>query len=72
MVLKFEIGMLGAKPSKTPMEVNQIYVAYDDYAKKNSNDDKLLSDATVYRKFIDKLIYLTITRPDILFMLFKG
>ena len=31
----------------------------------NSHDGELLSDATIYRKLVGSLIYLTVTRPDI-------
>lgn len=44
------------------------FVSYDDSTKKNSDDDKLLSVPTVYRKVIGKLLYLSVTRPDISFI----
>lgn len=58
------------RPSKTPIEENLslTFVSYDDSTKKNSDDDKLLSDPTVYRKVIGKLLYLSVTRPDISFI----
>ena len=31
----------------------------------NSHDDKSLSDTTLYRQLVGSLIYLTVTRPDI-------
>ena len=31
----------------------------------NSHDDESLSDATFYRQLVGSLIYLTVTRPDI-------
>ncbi|XP_062103740.1 uncharacterized mitochondrial protein AtMg00810-like [Humulus lupulus] len=49
-------GYLGAKAVSTPMEANK---------KLSMEDGDLLSDPTSYRILIGKLIYLTITRPDI-------
>ncbi|XP_020266498.1 uncharacterized protein LOC109841985 [Asparagus officinalis] len=52
------MGLLGCKPASTPMEVNV------DLWRDNS---PLLDDAGRYRRLIGKLIYLTVTRPDITF-----
>lgn len=49
-------GLLGSKPSKVPIE-KQVY-----WRKDSSN---LLNDPFKYRRLIEKLIYLNITRPDI-------
>ncbi|KAG7583619.1 Integrase catalytic core [Arabidopsis suecica] len=56
-----EVGKLGAKPAKTPLE--------DDYKarRKGEHDNKPFGDPTKYRRLVGKLIYLTITRPDICF-----
>ncbi|KAG7556890.1 Integrase catalytic core [Arabidopsis suecica] len=56
-----EVGKLGAKPAKTPLE--------DDYKarRKGEHDNKPFEDPTKYRRLVGKLIYLTITRPDICF-----
>ncbi|KAG5221952.1 Copia protein [Salix suchowensis] len=51
-----EVGLLGAKPSKVPME--------PDLALSPTGSDPL-KDPTQYRRMIGKLIYLTITRPEI-------
>ena len=53
-----ETGMLGCKPARTPMEANV------DLWRDNSH---LLDDPEQYRRLIGKLIYLTVTRPDITF-----
>ena len=51
-----ETGMLGCKPAPSPMEQN---VDWWDHA------TALLEDAGLYRRLVGKLIYLTVTRPDI-------
>ncbi|XP_042950416.1 uncharacterized mitochondrial protein AtMg00810-like [Carya illinoinensis] len=48
--------LLGCKPSSTPMDSN---------LKLSNNEGTLLQDPTLYRRLIDKLIYLTITQPDL-------
>jgi hypothetical protein len=53
-----EVGLLGCKPASTPMEAN-VDLWRD--------DTPLLGDACRYRRLIGKLIYLTVTRPDITF-----
>ncbi|XP_031273413.1 uncharacterized protein LOC116131894 [Pistacia vera] len=49
-------GMLECKPISTPMEQN---------TKMCAHEGKDLEDATMYRKLVGSLIYLTLTRPDI-------
>ena len=51
-----ETGMLGCKPIASPMETNI------DWLNKST---ALLEDAGLYRRLVGKLIYLTVTRPDI-------
>lgn len=51
-----EAGLLGAKPASFPMEQS---------LKLNLTDGQLLKDSTYYRRLVGKLIYLTITRPEI-------
>ena len=51
-----ETGMLGCKPAASPMEQN---VDWWD------NATALLEDAGLYRRLVGKLIFLTVTRPDI-------
>jgi Reverse transcriptase (RNA-dependent DNA polymerase) len=50
-----ETGKLSAKPATTPM----------DYNKKGVMDEKVLNDISQFQRLVGKLIYLTITRPDI-------
>ena len=54
-----ETGKLGAKPAGTPMETN---------IKLGPEDGEPLSDIGQYQRLVGKLIYLTVTRPDIAFV----
>jgi len=49
-------GLLASKPVYFPMERN---------LKLSKDDGALISDPTVYRRLIDRLLYLTITRLDL-------
>ncbi|KAI3825951.1 hypothetical protein L1987_07722 [Smallanthus sonchifolius] len=61
MDLLNEFGMLASKPVGNPIEQNIVITD-----KQNSfKEDSELSDVTGYQKLIGKLIYLTLTRPDI-------
>lgn len=51
-----ETGMIGAKGCSFPMEQN-LHLTPD--------DGDFLDDPSVYRRLVGRLIYLTITRPDI-------
>jgi hypothetical protein len=54
-----DFGLLASKPSKFPMEQN---------LKLSKCDGPLLDDPTSYRRLIGRMIYLTITRPDLAYM----
>jgi Reverse transcriptase (RNA-dependent DNA polymerase) len=54
-----ETGKLGAKPASTPMETN---------IKLGIDNGETLSDIGQYQRMVGKLIYLTVTRPDIAFV----
>ncbi|KAL5706521.1 Beta-galactosidase 8 [Ranunculus cassubicifolius] len=51
-----DTGMLGARPANTPVEQNH---------KLDSQSGDLLTDASVFQRLVGRLIYLTLTRPDI-------
>lgn len=53
-----ECGMLGCIPSSFPSEQNQ---------KLELDSSELYSDPSQYRRLVGRLIYLTITRPDLTF-----
>ncbi|KAM0053391.1 putative RNA-directed DNA polymerase [Helianthus debilis subsp. tardiflorus] len=54
-----EFGYLGCKPVSTPIELSHIV------NKKNVKEQEELVNVTNYQKLIGKLIYLSLTRPDI-------
>ena len=53
-----EVGLLGAKPAKFPLEQS---------LKLTPTEGDLLKEPTHYQRLVGKLIYLTITRPQISF-----
>ena len=63
-----EAGLSAAKPAATPLDpyVQLTTKEYDEINGTNK-DDKLLTEPTVYRRLVGKLLYLNVTRPDIAF-----
>ncbi|GJW85915.1 uncharacterized mitochondrial protein-like protein [Tanacetum coccineum] len=57
--LLHEFGLLGVKPMNTPIE-QKVSISFE-----SSSKDPLLDNITEYQKLVVKLIYLTLTRPDI-------
>nr|XP_016487056.1 PREDICTED: uncharacterized mitochondrial protein AtMg00810-like [Nicotiana tabacum] len=60
-----ELGLSGAKPTITTMEQNKqlTIVEYDEHC--HLDNDPTLADVRSYQKLIGKLLYLTLTRPNI-------
>jgi transposase InsO family protein len=51
-------GLLACKPSKLPMDPN---------LRLSQHDGLLLDDPTVYRRLVGRLLYLSLTRPDLVY-----
>ncbi|XP_060172783.1 uncharacterized mitochondrial protein AtMg00810-like isoform X1 [Lycium barbarum] len=66
-----ELGLGAAKPVATPLEVNAKLTPkeVDDLIKSSTSqgENDPLADVSTYQRIIGKLLYLTITRPDIAF-----
>nr|GEY91040.1 ribonuclease H-like domain-containing protein [Tanacetum cinerariifolium] len=58
-----EYGLLAWKPDATPLQQNVVF------SFEESKNDKFLPSMTKYHKIVGKLIYLSITRPDISYAL---
>ncbi|XP_047268157.1 uncharacterized mitochondrial protein AtMg00810-like [Capsicum annuum] len=63
-----DLGLAAAKPTTTPIDYNAKMntVEFDEHVKGKSENDPL-ADQRAYQKLIGKLLYLTMTRPDISF-----
>ncbi|XP_016477518.1 secreted RxLR effector protein 161-like [Nicotiana tabacum] len=71
--LIFELGLSGAKPAQTPLELNQKLTSakYDScscFNTDNAHLDEALENLGVYQRLVRTMIYLTMTRPDIGFV----
>lgn len=68
-----DTGLTGCKPYDTPME-QHLKLTTLEYDQSNSSSnagsdpDPLLPDSSSYQRLIGRLIYLTITRPDICYV----
>ena len=51
-----ETGLLGCKPATSPLEARPTFW---------ETNSPIMADANCYRRLLGKLIYLTVTRPDI-------
>jgi hypothetical protein len=52
-------GLTNSKTTSNPLELN---------VKLNATDGEPLPDTTMYRQLVDSLIYLTVTRPDLAYV----
>lgn len=57
-----DTGFLNSKPTNVPM---------DPKLKLNNHDGPLLTDPSQYRRLVGRLLYLTLSRPDIAFAVHK-
>lgn len=66
-----ETGLSGAKPAVTPIDTNIKLTTkqYDDHISltEEKEEHDPLTDQTTYQRLIGKLLYLTMTWPDITF-----
>ncbi|XP_055830873.1 uncharacterized mitochondrial protein AtMg00810-like [Solanum dulcamara] len=65
-----ECGLGGAKPIGTPLEHNKklTSVKYDEHISHEGRvDDQLLQQPEMYQRLVGRVLYLTMTRPDIAF-----
>ncbi|XP_015161038.1 uncharacterized mitochondrial protein AtMg00810-like [Solanum tuberosum] len=63
------MGLAGAKPVTTPIELNQKLTSVEfDATIPLAHTDPSLEDPTSYQRLIGRLLYLTTTRPDISFI----
>lgn len=62
-----EMGLGGARPATTPIEANQKLTTHEYDTTMGVKGDELLGDVTAYQRLIGRLLYVTITRPDISF-----
>ncbi|KAL3729082.1 hypothetical protein ACJRO7_033651 [Eucalyptus globulus] len=61
-----ETGLSGCRPTIIPIEQNAKLTSVEyDTGTSSSSDDPLLKDPSGYQRLVGKLIYLTMTRPDI-------
>ncbi|XP_070055390.1 uncharacterized mitochondrial protein AtMg00810-like [Nicotiana tomentosiformis] len=62
-----DLGLGGAKPVLTPIDLNQKFTSAEFDRHTGVTNDEVLSDTNEYQRLISRLIYLTITRPNIIF-----
>ncbi|XP_047264734.1 secreted RxLR effector protein 161-like [Capsicum annuum] len=62
-----ETGLSAAKPAPTPMDTTTKLTTseYDQHIKETDQDCDVLTGQGAYQRLVGKLLYLTVTRPDI-------
>ena len=63
-----DVGLERSKHVQTPLEPNVKLTSEEHYNCTGAKNDTLFEDMSRYQKLIGKLIYLTITRPNIYFV----
>lgn len=63
-----DLGLSGAKPANSPLELQVKLTSTDLYCLIGTKDDHLLTDISSYRRLVGRLLYLTHTKPDISFV----
>ncbi|XP_019238697.1 PREDICTED: uncharacterized protein LOC109218767 [Nicotiana attenuata] len=69
-----ELGLGAAKPAATPIEANIKLTTkeYDEHTSSSTaTHDEVLTDISQYQRLLGKLLYLTVTRPDIAYSVQK-
>ncbi|XP_055824224.1 uncharacterized mitochondrial protein AtMg00810-like [Solanum dulcamara] len=69
-----ETSLGGAKPAATPLKQNLKLTSakYDEaVAPKGEHEDPILKDPDRYQRLVGRLLYLTMTRPDLAFSIQK-
>nr|XP_016506907.1 PREDICTED: uncharacterized mitochondrial protein AtMg00810-like [Nicotiana tabacum] len=62
-----ELGLSGSKPVSCPMEPNVKLTTAEFDTHTGTSDDTLFTDPGPYQRLLGKLLYLTVTRPNISF-----
>ncbi|XP_031264675.1 uncharacterized protein LOC116123021 [Pistacia vera] len=63
-----KVGLSTAKPADTPLEQNLKLTSYEfDQKFPLDEKDELLTDPSMFRRMVGRLLYLTMTRPNISF-----
>lgn len=60
-----DLGLGGTKLAATPVDLNQKFTSLEFDANAGIIGDDALDDITAYQRLIGRLLYLTITRSDI-------
>lgn len=66
-----EDGLSGSKPAATRLEMNQKLTSliYEKHiSNKEASEDEVWKNPTIYQRLVGRLLYLTVTRLDISFV----
>nr|XP_016446610.1 PREDICTED: uncharacterized mitochondrial protein AtMg00810-like [Nicotiana tabacum] len=63
-----DVGLGSTKPAATPLDMNQKFTSVEFDKHVGVAGDEMLTCISAYQRLIGRLIYLTITRPDIIFV----